>query len=62
VARRFWTKRNCPHCKAPETKNCVADDKTGAGVLRKIPHDERVQLIIDEWKARRRQVPGRGES
>ncbi|WP_177324164.1 zinc finger domain-containing protein [Streptomyces mirabilis] len=61
VARRFWSKRNCPRCQAPATKNCVADDETGAGVLRKDPHDERVQLIIDEGKARRRQVPGRGK-
>ncbi|MEU1569294.1 hypothetical protein ABZ504_55250, partial [Streptomyces mirabilis] len=61
VARRFWIKRNCPRCQAPATKNCVADDETGAGVLRKVPHDERVQLIVDERKARRRQVPGQGK-
>ncbi|MFF2430974.1 hypothetical protein [Streptomyces mirabilis] len=61
VARRFWTKRNCPRCQAPATKNCVADDESGVGVLRKVPHDERVQLIIDERKAKRRQVPGRGK-
>ncbi|TDC68283.1 hypothetical protein E1283_27630 [Streptomyces hainanensis] len=50
VAQRYWIKRNCPRCQAQKGEKCVNDEGTGTGEVRRAPHDERVQPIIDERK------------
>ncbi|MFI7103218.1 hypothetical protein ACIBK8_28160 [Streptomyces sp. NPDC050161] len=52
VARRYWIKRSCPRCLAGQGKDCVIADGTGNGDLRYVPHDERLQPILDQRKAR----------
>ncbi|MFJ4865948.1 hypothetical protein [Streptomyces sp. NPDC088748] len=52
VARRYWIKRSCPRCLVGNGKDCVIADGTGNGELRYVPHDERLQPILDQRKAR----------
>ncbi|BDT39644.1 hypothetical protein [Streptomyces yaizuensis] len=52
VARRHWIKRSCPRCLAGRGADCVIADGTGNGELRYVPHDERLQPILDQRKAR----------
>lgn len=59
VARRHWIKRSCPRCHASEGKDCVIDDGTGNSEVRHVPHDERLQPIVDERVAGQRQSPRR---
>ncbi|WP_406481982.1 hypothetical protein [Streptomyces sp. NBC_01615] len=61
VARRYWIKRNCPRCQAEAGSNCVKDAQTGTGVVSRIAHDERLEPILAERKAkaeRQRLAPG----
>ncbi|MEV8057152.1 hypothetical protein AB0P37_11635 [Streptomyces antimycoticus] len=57
VARRHWIKRNCPRCRASKGADCVIDDGTGTGEVRAVPHDERLQPIVEERKIKARQAP-----
>ncbi|WP_234321125.1 hypothetical protein [Streptomyces katrae] len=57
VARRFWIKRDCPLCHAGQGVECRDDDQSGTGKVRRIPHDERLQPIVDERKAKQQQRP-----
>ncbi|MCX4902340.1 hypothetical protein [Streptomyces sp. NBC_00892] len=52
VARRYWIKWYCPRCMADPGKDCTIADGTGTGDLRYVPHDERLQPILDQRKAR----------
>ncbi|MEV8435075.1 zinc finger domain-containing protein [Streptomyces chartreusis] len=52
VGRQYWKKQNCPRCHAGPGKPCVLAEGTDAGKVRPFPHDERVQPILDERKAR----------
>ncbi|MCX4902333.1 hypothetical protein [Streptomyces sp. NBC_00892] len=52
VGRDRWFKKPCPRCHAAKDKECINDDKVGSGRLRQIPHDERLQLIINGRKNR----------
>ncbi|MFD6822775.1 hypothetical protein ACFWC5_20730 [Streptomyces sp. NPDC060085] len=52
VDRRHWIKRTCPRCLAGRGADCVIADGTGNGDLRYVPHDERLQPILDQRKAR----------
>ncbi|MFE4692137.1 hypothetical protein ACFRH6_19035 [Streptomyces sp. NPDC056749] len=54
VARRYWIKWHCPRCMADPGKDCTIADGTGTGDLRYVPHDERLQPILDQRKARQR--------
>ncbi|MFJ9968593.1 zinc finger domain-containing protein [Streptomyces avermitilis] len=61
VARRYWIKKNCPRCQAVAGKNCVENSWTGTGTVSKIPHDDRLEPILAERKAkaeRQRLTPG----
>ncbi|MER6291148.1 zinc finger domain-containing protein [Streptomyces sviceus] len=61
VARRYWIKRKCPRCQAVAGKNCVSNARTGTGAVSKIPHYERIELILAERRAAaasRRRAPG----
>jgi hypothetical protein len=55
VARRHWIKRSCPRCKAGSGRDCVFDDKISYGQKRNMPHDERLQPIVDERKQRQKE-------
>ncbi|MCX5559483.1 hypothetical protein [Streptomyces sp. NBC_00038] len=57
VARRHWIQRTCPHCHAGLGKDCVLAEGTRAGKVRQFPHDERLQPIVDERKARQTATP-----
>ncbi|MBC2907697.1 hypothetical protein H4N64_40575 [Streptomyces sp. PSKA01] len=57
VARRYWIARSCPRCHAEQGKDCVLVEGTDAGKIRKHPHDERLQPILDERKAKQKQTP-----
>ncbi|MGW1106135.1 zinc finger domain-containing protein [Streptomyces sp. NPDC002540] len=50
VGRDRWLKKPCPRCHAAKDKECTNDDKGSIGRLRRIPHDERLQLIINGRK------------
>ncbi|WP_406429239.1 hypothetical protein [Streptomyces sp. NBC_00147] len=50
VARRYWTQRDCPRCHADQGVNCVLVEGPDSGKVRKDPHHERLQLIVDERK------------
>lgn len=54
VARRHWIKRSCPRCHARHGQNCVIANQTGTGEVRNVPHDERLQPILEERKAKQR--------
>lgn len=54
VARRHWIKRSCPRCGAGGGQECVIDDGTGTRQLRNVPHDDRLQPIVDERKERQK--------
>ncbi|NUK23706.1 hypothetical protein HRW08_13645 [Streptomyces lunaelactis] len=58
VARRSWFKKQCPRCLAAKDRECLNDDGVGTGSLRQIPHDERLQMIIDARKSRAERKPG----
>lgn len=62
VARRYWIKRNCPHCHAKAGTNCVTNTRTGTGPVSKIPHYERIEPILAERQAKtdRRRRPAAG--
>ncbi|MFJ5927632.1 hypothetical protein ACIQF6_34055 [Kitasatospora sp. NPDC092948] len=45
VSRRLWIARSCPRCGAEAGQNCHATGLLG-------PHDERIQPILDERRAR----------
>ncbi|WP_255345669.1 zinc finger domain-containing protein [Streptomyces chartreusis] len=51
VTRKRWLERRCPRCGAKGGQGCAVDDMPGE--MRSLPHDERLQPIIDERKARR---------
>ncbi|UXY33240.1 hypothetical protein [Streptomyces sp. HUAS TT20] len=55
VARRYWIKRSCPRCHAGQGHNCVIDNQTSTGEVRNVPHDERLQPILEERKAKQQQ-------
>ncbi len=57
VARRYWIQRSCPRCHADQGKDCVLADGPDAGEVRNVPHDERLQPIVDERKAKQQQIP-----
>ncbi|MFF3137711.1 zinc finger domain-containing protein [Streptomyces mirabilis] len=57
VGRRYWIARSCPRCHAEQGKDCVLVEGTDTGERRKYPHDERVQLILHERKAKQKQTP-----
>ncbi|MEU0344163.1 MULTISPECIES: hypothetical protein [Streptomyces] len=57
VARRYWIQRSCPRCQAGKGKDCVFAEGTNAGTVREFPHDERLQPIVDERKAREKAIP-----
>ncbi|MEU0110683.1 hypothetical protein ABZ313_35705 [Streptomyces sp. NPDC006251] len=57
VARRYWIQRSCPRCHAGQGKDCVLAEGTDAGKARDFPHDERLQPIVDERKAKQKAIP-----
>ncbi|MFE5374547.1 zinc finger domain-containing protein [Streptomyces mirabilis] len=52
VACRHWIKRSCPRCHAGLGQNCVIDNQTGASEVRNVSHDDRLQPILEERKAK----------
>lgn len=50
VGRGDWYRGTCPRCHAGPGKACANDDRVGPGKSRQIPHDERLQLIINGRK------------
>ncbi|MFD8779251.1 hypothetical protein [Streptomyces sp. NPDC059916] len=56
VARRYWIQRGCPRCHADQGVNCVLVEEPDSGKVRKDPHNERLQLIVDERKAEQRKA------
>jgi hypothetical protein len=56
VARRYWIQRNCPRCHADQGKNCVLVDGADVGKVRDSPHNERLQPIVDERKAKQKKA------
>ncbi|ONK09296.1 hypothetical protein STBA_71510 [Streptomyces sp. MP131-18] len=56
VARRHWYKSSCPRCQAGKGENCVIDDEARTGEVRNVPHNERLQLIVDERKAQQKRT------
>ncbi len=57
VARRHWIERSCPRCHAGPGKDCVLAEGTDAGEVREFPHDERLQPLVDERKAKQKAIP-----
>lgn len=57
VARRYWIERSCPRCHAVQGNDCVLVEGSDAGKGRDHPHDERLQPILDERKAKEKQIP-----
>ncbi|MCX5434754.1 hypothetical protein OHU11_42000 (plasmid) [Streptomyces sp. NBC_00257] len=54
VARRYWIQRSCPRCNAEQGKNCVLVEGPNSGKARKDGHNERLQLIVDERRAKKK--------
>ncbi|MGW1189288.1 zinc finger domain-containing protein [Streptomyces sp. NPDC002559] len=52
VPRRHWIKRDCPNCRSAAGKECLDNDGQGRWSWRPFPHDERIQLTIEERQAR----------
>ncbi|MFE5096006.1 hypothetical protein ACFRCI_38100 [Streptomyces sp. NPDC056638] len=52
VPRRHWIKRDCPSCRSAAGKECLDSDGQGKWSWRPFPHDERLQLTIEERQAR----------
>ncbi|MFB6717532.1 IS3 family transposase [Streptomyces sp. NPDC056237] len=52
VPRRHWIKRDCPSCRSAAGKECLDSDGQGTWSWRPFPHDERLQLTIEERQAR----------
>ncbi|WP_456302300.1 zinc finger domain-containing protein [Streptomyces chartreusis] len=50
-------KQSCSRCHAGPGKPCVLAEGTDASKVRPFPHDERVQPILDERKARQQTNP-----
>lgn len=57
VARRHWMKTSCPRCRVGSGQECVVDDGSRDPQVRHVPHDERLQPIIDERRERQRNQP-----
>lgn len=57
VARRHWMKTSCPRCRVGSGQECVVDDGSRSRQVRHVPHDERLQPIIDERRERQRNQP-----
>ncbi|WP_325751510.1 hypothetical protein [Streptomyces sp.] len=57
VARRHWIKTSCPRCRVGSGQECVVDDGSHSRQVRYVPHDERLQPIIDERRERQRHQP-----
>ncbi|MFD9575386.1 hypothetical protein ACFWBI_36905 [Streptomyces sp. NPDC059982] len=57
VARRHWMKTSCPRCRAGSGQECVVDNGSRTPQVRHMPHDERLQPIIDERRERQRNQP-----
>ncbi|MFB7852429.1 hypothetical protein ACFC34_36190 [Streptomyces sp. NPDC056053] len=57
VARRHWMKTSCPRCRAGSGQECVVDNGSHPRQVRHVPHDERLQPIIDERRERQRNQP-----
>ncbi len=55
VARRLWIARPCPRCGAEPKQDCRRTEPRGIGQRYPRPHDERIQPILDERKAREQQ-------
>ncbi|MGE7437033.1 zinc finger domain-containing protein [Kitasatospora sp. NPDC001175] len=55
VSRRLWIARPCSRCGAQSGQDCRRDHPRGPGQRYLRPHDERLQPILDERKARERQ-------
>ncbi|WEH43990.1 hypothetical protein [Streptomyces sp. AM 2-1-1] len=57
VARRHWIKTSCPRCRAGSGQECVIGNGSRTRQVRHVPHDERLQPIIDERRERQRNQP-----
>ncbi|MFI1226089.1 MULTISPECIES: hypothetical protein [unclassified Streptomyces] len=57
VARRHWMKTSCPRCRVGSGQGCVVDNGSRDRQVRHVPHDERLQPIIDERRERQRNQP-----
>ncbi|MFC8273811.1 hypothetical protein ACFUJR_15060 [Streptomyces sp. NPDC057271] len=57
VARRHWMKTSCPRCRVGSGQECVVDNGSRDPQVRHVPHDERLQPIIDERRERQRNQP-----
>nr|BEK63610.1 hypothetical protein KPHV_08370 [Kitasatospora purpeofusca] len=55
VSRRSWIARPCSRCGAEAGQHCQRAEARGAGRRHVRPHDERLQPILDERRARERQ-------
>ncbi|MFE5484121.1 hypothetical protein [Streptomyces sp. NPDC056527] len=55
VGKAYWTKKLCPRCEAGRGQKCVVLGGDRAGRVRQLPHDERLQLIINEREERHRE-------
>ncbi|MFF4694304.1 hypothetical protein [Streptomyces chattanoogensis] len=55
VARRFWIKEKCPVCHVGKGRDCINDDQVGSATVRQVPHDERLQPIVEERKVKAQQ-------
>ncbi|MEV5784576.1 hypothetical protein AB0L42_26740 [Streptomyces sp. NPDC052287] len=53
VGRRQWWAKHCPRCHAEVQERCVLVEGSRVGSLRDVPHDARLQPLIDERKANR---------
>ncbi len=57
VGRRQWFDRSCPRCHADQGEHCVLAEGSDGGNMRDFPHDERLQPIVDERKAKQKAMP-----
>ncbi|MEV6532798.1 hypothetical protein AB0M86_24955 [Streptomyces sp. NPDC051639] len=57
VSRRYWTRDSCPRCHAHPGRSCVLSKGPDVGQARRVPHDERLQPIVDARKAKQKEIP-----
>ncbi|MEV7834374.1 hypothetical protein AB0P12_27670 [Streptomyces subrutilus] len=57
VARRHGIKTSCPRCRAGSGQECIVDNESHTRQVRHVPHDERLQPIIDARRERQRNQP-----
>lgn len=57
ATRRHWIQKGYIRCHARKGQDCLLRTDPNAGAPRRVPHEERLQPIIEARKAKQKQIP-----